>query len=140
MHAHQQPRVRSDGVAVIVDAGAVGRACFYDARAGVRHDVGDSKAVADLDELAARNDDCAAGGELVQRQVNGGGAIVDQDGWGIEKTVQQRGGVGVALAAPSSVQVVLEVGVGLVRRGRTQGCATEVGMQDHAGGVDDADE
>ena len=79
MHAQQQARALGDGFAIIVDAGAVGGAHFAQHRARARHDIGDAEAVADLDQLAARDDHFAAGGQFVQRQKNRGGVVVDGD-------------------------------------------------------------
>ena len=79
MHAQQQARAVVDGVAVIVDAGAIGGADFAQDGAGARHDVGNAEAVADLDQFAARDDRFAAGGEFVEGEEDGGGVVVDGD-------------------------------------------------------------
>ena len=66
MNLHDQPRAVVDGVAIIVDAGAVRRAHFAQDCARAGHDVRDAEAVANLDQLAARDDDFASGRELIQ--------------------------------------------------------------------------
>ena len=80
MHAQQQARAVADGGAVIVDARAVGGADFAQRGAGARHDLGDAEAVADFDQLAARDHHFAAGRQFVERQKDGGGVVVDGDG------------------------------------------------------------
>jgi len=60
MDAEQQARALADGRAVVFDAGAVGGADLAERGTGVRHDFGDAKAVADLDQFAAGDDGLAA--------------------------------------------------------------------------------
>ena len=55
-----------DGVAIVVDRGAVGRPYFAQNRPGSLHDVRDAEAVANLDQFASRDDGFSAGGEFVQ--------------------------------------------------------------------------
>ena len=53
------------------------------------HDIRNAEAVADFDQLAARDDDFAARGQFVQRQENGGGVVVDGDAGRAEQAFQQ---------------------------------------------------
>ena len=64
---------------VVGGARAVGRADLAQPRAGALHDLGDAEAVADLDELAARDDDLAPAGERREREHERGRAVVDAD-------------------------------------------------------------
>ena len=87
-------RVRSlMAAAVIVDAGAVGGAHFAQHRARARHDLGNAEAVADLDQLAARDHDFAARRQFVQRQKDGRGIVVDGDAGRAQQALQQARGV-----------------------------------------------
>ena len=56
VHAQQQRRVRPDRLLVVLRPRAVRRPDLDEARAGPREHVGDAEAVADLDQLAARDD------------------------------------------------------------------------------------
>ncbi len=78
-------------------------------RAGAGHDIGDAEAIADFDELAARDHDFASRGELVQGQKDGGGIVVHGNAGGPGETLDQRGGVDIALAAAAACQVVFQV-------------------------------
>ena len=76
---------------------------------GARHDVGHAERAADLDQLAARDDDLAAARQRVEHEQHRGGVVVD-DGrvLGAGQLAQQAAQVVVALAAPAG------------RRGRTR--------------------
>ena len=50
-------------------------------------------------------------GQFVQRQIDGGGVVVDRDAGRAEQPLQQRAGVHVALAAQSGGEIVFEVRV-----------------------------
>ena len=105
-------RVRSVmRVAIILDAGAVGGADLAQNGARAGHDVGDAEAVADLDQLAARDHHLRARRQFVQRQEDRGGVVVDGDGGGAQQPFEQGGGVHVALAAAPRGQVVFQVGI-----------------------------
>ena len=138
MDAQQQARTVGDGGAVVVDVGAVGGADFAQDRAGAGHDVGDAEAVADLDQFAAGDDDFAAGGQFVEREKDGGGVVVDGDRRGAEEPFEQAGEVHVAFAAAAGGEIVFQVGVARGERGGAERRASQVGVQDDAGGVDDA--
>ena len=111
MHAHQQARAVVDGVAVIVDAGAIGGADFAQDGAGAGHDVGDAEAVADFDQFAARDDGLAAGRKFVEGEEDGGGVVVDRDAGRAHQAFQQAAVCDVALAAASGREVVFQIGV-----------------------------
>ena len=59
---------------------AIRRSDLDETRATLPHDVGDSEAAADLDELAARNDRVAPVGERVEHEHERGGAVVHDQG------------------------------------------------------------
>ena len=146
MHAQEQPRLLGQGPGVIGEPRAVGRPHLDQLRAAARHDVGNAKAFADFDQLAARDDDLAAGGarQRVQRQQHRGGVVVDhQTRLGAEQPVEELGGVRVAPPAGAAPEVELQV---RVLRGQLEdpprGFAAErrpaeIRVQDDAGGVDD---
>ena len=77
MDLHDRRGVGADRRGVVLEMRAVGRADLDQAAAGARHDVGNAEGAADLDQLAARDDDLAAGGQRVQHQQHGGGIVVD---------------------------------------------------------------
>ena len=109
MHAQQQACAIGDGIAIIVDDGAVGGADFTQNGARARHDFGDAEAVADLDQLAARDDRFTARCQFVKREKERGRVVVDGDTGRAEQALEQRGRVNVALAAPAVGEIVLEV-------------------------------
>ncbi len=111
--------------------------------AALRHDFGDAEAVADFDELAARDEDFAVARERGEDEQNGGGAIVDDDGgFGAGEALEQLRGVNVALAARAGFEVVFEIGI--LRRGAAEFFdggfgergASEIGVENDAGGID----
>ena len=138
MDAHQQAGAVCDGAAVIVDVGAVGGADFAQGGAGAGHDIGDAKAIADLDQFAARDDGLAARRQFVQGEEDGSGIVVDGDGRRAEQVFEQRRGVGVALAAASGAEIVFQVAVAGEQSVLAERGAAEVGVEHDAGGVDDA--
>lgn len=137
MDDEDEAGVGVDGGAVVIGAGAVGGTHFAERSAGAGHDVGDAEAVADLDEFAARDNDFAAGGKLIECEVDRGGVVIDNDGRFAEDLFQENGGVDVALAAAAGCEVVFEVHVAAGRGFFGKRGAAEVGMEYDAGGVDD---
>ena len=132
-----------DGPAVVVDAGLVGGADFDEAGAALLDDVWNAEAAADLDQLAAGDDDFAAGGEGAKGQEHGGGAVVDgEGGFGAGEAAEQGlDGLGAA-AATASGEVELEgAGAGGFDDSgdgfRRERGAAEVGVQHNPGGVND---
>ena len=144
VHLQQGGGLRRHGVAVVAGVGAVGRADLHQRRAGLAHDVGDAEAAADLDGLAARDDDLSAVGDAGEREQQRRRVVVDHQrslgaGEGGDETLD----AAVAGAPRALVDVVLEVGVALGGAGDGGLCivaergAAQVGVDDDAGGVDD---
>ncbi|MCU1236986.1 MAG: hypothetical protein JWP63_4953, partial [Candidatus Solibacter sp.] len=125
---------------VIVDVGAVGGADFDEGGAGAGHDVGDAESVADLDEFAAGDNGLGAGGEFVKREEERGGVVVDGDGGRAEDALEEVCGVDVALAASSGGEIVFEIGISGEHGERAERSASEISVEDDAGGVDDVAE
>jgi hypothetical protein len=143
MDLEQERGGRPDRALVVGALGLVGGADLAQDRARQRQDLRDAERAADLDQLAARHDHLAAGGQRGQRQHGGGGVVVDDAGrLGAADRAHQRRGVGVARPAGAARQIVLEVGGAapdLDHRGDRrlgQRRAPQVGVDDHAGGVD----
>ena len=115
VHLQEHAGIGADGVGVVLEMGAVGGADLAQGGAGAAHDVGDAELAADLDQLAARDDDLLAAGQALEREQHGGGAVVDHEG-GLRagEAPQQPLHVRVARAALLAGHVHLEVGV---RRG-----------------------
>ena len=144
MHAQQQARAVAERALVIGKRGAVGGAYFAEYGAAFRHDIGNTKRFADLDQLAAGDEDFASAGESGQNQENRGGIVVDDDSrFRASEAAQERGRVNVAAAAGSGLEIEFEIGVAaggglnaLERSGR-KGGAAQVGVEDDACGIDD---
>ena len=112
-----------DRALVVGGARPVRRADLDEPRAGAREHVGDAEAVADLDQLAARDDDLAPLRERGEREQDGGGVVVDDErGLGAGQPAEEPGEVILARAALASLEVVLEVRVA-ARRPRRRGRA-----------------
>ena len=114
-------------------------------RARAREHVGDAEAVADLDQLAARDEHLAALGERGEREQHGGGVVVDDERrLGAGQRAQERREVVLARAARARVEVVLEVRVAAadlddaVERRLRERRAAEVRVDEHAGRVEHA--
>ena len=89
---------------------AVRRADLDQPAAGARHDGRQAEAAADLDQLAARDRHLAAQRERVEASSQGGCIVVDDGRRGAAgQPLQPRFDMRVALAAPSAIEVVLEV-------------------------------
>ena len=124
MHAQQQLRAVGDGTLVIADTGAIGGSDLAQHRARFRHHVGNAERAADLDQLAARNQNFAAFGQRVERQQHGSGVVVDHDGrdfalGSVEQLRKQPIDVDVALAALAGIEIELEIRVSLRNFDRT---------------------
>ena len=76
----QRRRVGAEGALVVGDAGDVGGADLPEDSAADDQDFRDAEAAADLDELAARDDDLAALAQRPQRDHRGRGVVVDDRG------------------------------------------------------------
>ena len=91
VHAQEQRRVGADRLLVVLGARAVRRADLDEPCARAREHVGDAEAVADLDQLAARDDDLAAFAERREREQHRRGVVVDDErGFGAGQPPQQR--------------------------------------------------
>ena len=97
----------------------------------------------DLHQLAAGDDDLAPGGERGEGEQDGGGVVVHGEAvLGAGQPPQQAPEVRVARPAAARLQVELERRVAARDRGRRlearpgEGRPPQVGVQDHAGGVD----
>ena len=77
--AQDERRLRADRALVVGDPRAVGRADLDEPRARAREHVGDPEAVADLDQLAARDEHLAALGERGEGEHHGGSVVVDDE-------------------------------------------------------------
>ena len=110
VHAQDRARLGAERARVVGGARAVGRADLAQPRAGALHDLGDAEAVADLDELAARDHDLAPARERRQREHERGRAVVDADRrLGAGQLADERGDVILPRAAPARGEVELEV-------------------------------
>ena len=103
----------ADRALVVGGARAVRRADLDEPRARAREHVGDAEAVADLDQLAARDEHLAALGERGEREQHRGGVVVhDERGLGAGQPAQDRGDVILPRAARARL------------RGRTRGSSS----------------
>ena len=112
--------------------------------ARLRHHVGNPEAAADLDELPARDDHFASFRQCREHDQRRRRVVVDDDcGLGAGDAAQQRFRVPIASAAHAAFQVVLERRIAARDRGdpvdggRRQRRASQVGVDDDAGRVDD---
>ena len=136
-------RVRPDRSLVVGGARSVRRPDLDEARTRAGEHVGDAEAVADLDQLAARDDHLATLGECGKREQERRSVVVHDDArFGPGQAAQQRGGVILARAAGAVAQVELEVRVAarglddLSDRLRGERRAAEVRMDEYAGRVE----
>jgi hypothetical protein len=91
VHAQQDGRAVADRARVVLEPCAVRRADLDEAGARAREHIGDSEAVAYLDELTSRDDDVAPFRERGDGKENGGGVVVDdQRGLGPCEVAEQR--------------------------------------------------
>ena len=135
-------RIGRDGALIVVQMRAVGGADLDEFGARSRHDIGDAEAAADLDKLAAADDNLLACGMGRQHQQYRGGVVVDHERvLGTGERADQLRGVLLARPARTSVHTVLEravparnLGHGLGDRLRERGAA-QVGMDDHTRGI-----
>ena len=140
--AEEQRRLGPDRPVVVGRARSVRRPDLDEPRARAGEHVRDPEAVADLDQLPARDDDLAALGQRGEGEQDRGGVVVDDDRrLGARQPPQQRREVVLARAARTARQVVLEVGVAAdlgdpVEGGLRRRRAPEVRVDQHAGGVE----
>ena len=132
-----------DRPAVVGDPGAVRGTDLDQLRPGGGHDVWDPELAADLDQLAARDEDGSALGERRERQHQRRRAVVDDEGaLRARDGLQERLGARAPRAARTGIAIHLEVGV-VPRRARhrpdrlgSQRRATEVRVEQDPGRVD----
>ena len=134
---HQADVAAVDGALVVERVRAVGRPHLHQAGARLDHHLGHAEAASDLDQLAARDDDAPVARQGGQHEEHGGCSVVhDEGGLGSGGPGQERCRAPLSRAAAPCSQVELEVGV---RRllGVGQWRPAQVGVQQHAGGIDD---
>ena len=146
MDTQEERRVGPDRALVVGSPGPVRRPDLDEPRAGVCEHVGNPEAVADLDQLAARDDDLVTFRERSKREQHRRGVVVDDERrLGAGQAAQQRSQVILAGAARAGGEVVLEVGKAAdvgdsIERGPRQRCAAEVRVHEHTGRVEHAAE
>ena len=143
VHAQDRARLGAERARVVGGARAIGRADLAQPRARALHDLGDAEAVADLDELAARDHDLAPARERCEREHERGRAVVDADRrLRAGQLAHERRDVILPRAAPARGEVELEVriagrdGLHALERGLRERRAAEVRVQDDARGVE----
>src|SRR6185437_9041013 len=106
MDAQNKPCAIGKRAAEIVDVRAIG--CAYFAKYGSRlgHDFGNTKAIANLDQFAARGDNLVSRGKLSQNKVNSRGIVVDENGVTAYQFLEQQRRVHIALSALACFQVI----------------------------------
>ena len=110
VHAQQHGRLGPGGSLVVGGARPVRRSHLDEAGARAREHVGDAEAVADLDQLAARDEHLAALREGGQGQQHGGCVVVDDERrFGARQPAEDGRHVILARAARPCPEVVLEV-------------------------------
>jgi hypothetical protein len=142
VHAQEHRGLRADRALVVRCARPVRRPDLDEACTRTREHVGDAKAVADFDQLAARDDDFTALCERGEREQHSRRVVVhDERGVGAGQPPQDRRDVVLARAARSGREVVLEVRVAtrrlphVLERGVGERRAAEVRVDDDAGRV-----
>ena len=144
VHLEDAAGVGPDGLGVVGDPGAVGRADLSDPGARGGDEVGQPEAVTDLDHLASAHDDLTPCGEGRRGQHEGGRSVVDDERvCGRRHRVTQGGErAPAASSAGPRGRVELDVDVsGRSAQGRQrrlrQGRPPDVGVHDDPGGVDE---
>ena len=142
VHAQQQRGLGPDRGLVVRRARPVRRPDLDQPRSRPGQHVGNAEAVADLDQLAARDDDLVPFRERGHREQHRGRVVVDdQRSLGAGQAAQELGAVILPRTARTGPEVVLQVRVAARRvtdaleRGRRQRRAPEVRVHDHPGGV-----
>ncbi len=143
MDLEDHRRIGRDGALIVAQMRAVGGPDLNELGTRGLHNIGDTETAADLDKLAAADDNLLACGMGRQHQQHRGGVIVDdQRILGTGKRADELRGMLFARPARAGVHAVLEravaacdLGHGLGGRLRERG-ATQIGMDDHTRGVD----
>ena len=143
MDAQQRSGPLAQRIAIVVEIGPVGGADLSESRLRGLEDVRNAEAIADLHQLAARDNHFPVAGEFVQYEEDRSGVVVDYQRRSAEQAFQQRTAMPVAPAPPPLLDVVFEVAVSACdradrfHRGLTERGSAKIGVQDHTGGVDD---
>ena len=142
MDPNQGLGLGADRPAIVPDAGPVcGPHLPQNRLRGFKY-VGNPESVADLDQLAPRNDDLASARQFVQDEEDGGRIVVDDDAGCADQALDQLPTVDIPLSAESRREIVLEIGVGSCRlddgvNGHLSKRRTsQIGVKDHARSVD----
>ena len=142
VHAQQHGGLGPDRALVVGGAGAIGRPDLAQPGARAREHVRDPEAVADLDQLAARDEHLPILGQRREREHHRRGVVVhDQRRLGAGQPPQDAGDVILPRAAAAGLQVVLEVRVAApdlqrpFERGLRQRRPSEVRVHDHSCGI-----
>ncbi len=145
VHTQKERRVGADRALVVQAARPVRGADLDHPRAGAREHVRDPEAVADLDKLAARDDDLTAVRERREREQHRARVVVDDErALRAGQTAKRPRDVILSRAARARIEVELEIRVrgadlgDTLERHRRERRAPEVGMDDHAGRVQHA--
>ncbi len=110
VHLEQQRRTFAQRLCVVLEMGAVGGADLHQAAAALAHDVRHAEAAADLHQLAAADRHALAVGQRVEREIDGGGVVVDhRRGLGAGQPAHQLLHQRVAVPAPAGGEVVFEI-------------------------------
>ncbi len=138
MDAQQQPRAFCNRFPIVLNTRSIRGSHLTEDRAGSLHDLRDSKPIADLDQLAARNHHFEARGQLVQSEINRRSIVVHRDARRSDKPLQQIRYVHVAFASRSPGKVVLQIRIAEDRIKTREWSAPQVGVQYNPGRIDDA--
>ena len=144
VHLEDAAGVGADRGRVVGEGGAVRRADLTQPRAGARDQVGQPEPVADLDHLAAADDDLATGGQRGRGEHQRGRAVVDDErGLGLGHRREERGawcpGPGPSAGRwprSSSTSTVPAAADHRLDRGGRQRRPAEVGVHHDAGRVE----
>ena len=144
MHLQHAPGLRADRVGVVLQMRAVGGAHFAQPGAGGGDQVGQPEPGADLDQLAAAHHHLRARRQCRGGEHQRGGTVVDHEGVLGCRTRGEKclAGGDPALRAGAGGEVEFHVDVAArgdqrLDRARGQRGATQVGVHDDTGGVED---
>ncbi len=145
MYFENHRRLRTDRARIILQGGFVRRTDFVQRRSRRFQNFTDAESAADLNKLAARNNDfrfsfC----EMANNEHEGGSAIVyDARAFGVTKRSERALQIIAAAAARAGIQIEFEIVVaasGCMERAQCfvgERNATEVSVNQNAGSVDD---
>ena len=143
MHLQHQSDIdalAADGLAVIGQACSIGGAHVDESCARLFHHFGDAEAATDLHTFSAAHCHVAPGRERGQHEQNGSRVVVDDHGvFGTHRARDETTDTALPTSATASGEIEFEI----LRTGRQvqfDRRATEVGVGDHTGGVDDGNQ